>query len=89
MTAIANGEQMGALGLALHAHGIEATEAVDLWRTATAGQMRPLTAAEAVELTARIEAMPRIPMILRAPPCDAWPFGSWPRRTVRRHRHAE
>lgn len=84
MTSIANGEQMTALGLAMHAHRLTREEAVELWVTATAGVNRTLTADEAIELTARVDAMPIIPTVLRGPACHA----SWPRRCVRRHRRA-
>lgn len=82
--AIATGEQMAALGLAMQAHRLTQPEAVELWLTATEGVDRALTPDEATELTARVAAMPIIPTVLRGVPCDAWPFGSWPRRTRRR-----
>jgi len=85
----ATGEQMHALGAAMAAHGIDQAEAVGLWLTATAGQTRPLTADEAAELTARMTEMPYIPTVLRGSPCDAWPYGSWPRRVIRRRHHAD
>lgn len=85
MIEYATGEQMHALGQAMAAHQIDQTEAIGLWLTATAGQPRPLTPAEAAELIERIDAMPYIPAVLRATVCDAWPYGSWPRRMLRRH----
>lgn len=85
MTEYASDGQMHALGLAMHAHRLTPAEAVELWTTATGGVTRPLTAAEAVELTARIHAMPRMVATVRGPACDAWPYSSWPSRTRRRH----
>ncbi len=89
MTGYATGEQMHTLGLAMHAHRLTPAEAVELWTTATGGTVRPLTAPEAIELTERVRAMPVIATVLRGPPCDAWPYSSWPSRTRRRHPDAD
>jgi len=87
MTEYATAEQMYAVGAALAAHGITSqAEACELWTTATGGELRALTPAEAVELVDRLDAMPRFVVTLRGPVCDAWP---WPARSRRRTHGAQ